>query len=198
MNWWQNKVIILLSCICAWWIFFVVCFLKASCSRLIQPVEVYIYWYMMWYLKKDMFCREHIFLNDASFLKWSVWHNFFGQAGHYPLVCLLSVIQRTCSTWKSFACSVHDFIHTVVLTIVRANVWASMCRKIHMIIFVGPGFKPLTLQHNLFVGPGFDSLALITRFWPGVSLAYVRPYLHMNADSRIFHLECSLLKPLWP
>ena len=42
---------------------FVVCFLHASCSRLIQPVEVYINWYMMWYLKKDMFCREHIFFD---------------------------------------------------------------------------------------------------------------------------------------
>ena len=47
---------------------FVVCFLHASCSRLIQPVEVYTNWYMMWYLKKDMICREHIFLTDASFL----------------------------------------------------------------------------------------------------------------------------------
>ena len=42
---------------------FVVCFLHTSCTRLIQPVEVYINWYMMWCLKKDMFCREHIFFD---------------------------------------------------------------------------------------------------------------------------------------
>ncbi len=31
---------------------FVVYFLHVSCSRLIQHVEVYTNWYMMWYLKK--------------------------------------------------------------------------------------------------------------------------------------------------
>ena len=38
---------------------------------------------------------------------------------------------------------------------------------------VGTGFKPLPLQHDLFVGPGFNSLALISRFSPGVTVAYV-------------------------
>ena len=36
---------------------------------MIQPVKMYINWYMMWYLKKDMFCREHIFSDHSSFLK---------------------------------------------------------------------------------------------------------------------------------
>jgi len=43
--------------------------------------------------------------------------------------------------------------------------------------FVGPGFEPLSLQHDHFVGPGFDSLALIVCFRPVVSLAYVRWYV---------------------
>ncbi len=48
---------------------FVLCFLHASCSRLIQPVEVYTNWYMMWYLK-NTFCKAHIlFSDDVSFLK---------------------------------------------------------------------------------------------------------------------------------
>ncbi len=33
--------------------------LRTSCCRLIHPVKMYINWYMMWYLKKDMFCKEH-------------------------------------------------------------------------------------------------------------------------------------------
>ena len=44
---------------------------------------------------------------------------------------------------------------------------------LQMIFFVGLGFEPLPLQHDLFVGPGFDSLALIACFRPIVSLAYV-------------------------
>ena len=39
---------------------FLVCILRTYCCRLIQPVKMYVNWYMMWYLKKDMFCKEHI------------------------------------------------------------------------------------------------------------------------------------------
>ncbi len=38
---------------------FVVCILHMSCCRLIQPVKMYVIWYMMWYLEKDMFSKEH-------------------------------------------------------------------------------------------------------------------------------------------
>ncbi len=42
-----------------------------------------------------------------------------------------------------------------------------------MIFLVGPGFKPLPVQHDLSVGPGFGSLALIACFRLGVSLACI-------------------------
>ena len=142
---------------------FVVCFLPVSCNRLIQPVKVYINWYMIWYLQNNMFCREHIFfdwciifLNSLSIVRF-----FFGWSGHHSLVWPSSVIQLTCSTWKLFVCSTHVFLRMLVLTIVRA------------IISVGPGFDPLDLQHNLFVGPGFNFLALIACFRPIASLTYV-------------------------
>ena len=64
---------------------FVVCFLHASCSRLIQPVEVYINWYMMCYLKKDMFCKEHIFFGCCIIFKMVCLSSVFGRSGHHPL-----------------------------------------------------------------------------------------------------------------
>ena len=42
--------------------YFAVCFLQAFCSSIREPVEVYTSWYMKCY-QKDMFCREHIFLD---------------------------------------------------------------------------------------------------------------------------------------
>ena len=61
-----------------------VCILHTYCWRLIQPVKMYVIWYMMWYLEKDMFCKEHIFSNDLSFLKWSVRRPFYGRSGRRP------------------------------------------------------------------------------------------------------------------
>ena len=84
---------------------FVACFIHTSCSRLIQPVEVYTKWYMMWCLKKDMFCKEHIFLNDLSFLKWSVRRPFFGQSGRR-----LSSSGHVPHGTRSYTCAY--FVHT--------------------------------------------------------------------------------------
>ncbi len=84
MNWWQTQ----LSCIYhvnAHDEHFLVRILRTYCCRLIQPVKMYINWYMMWYLKKDMLCKEHIFSDNLSFLKWSVRRPFFGRSGHRPL-----------------------------------------------------------------------------------------------------------------
>ena len=59
---------------------FVVCFLQVSCSWLIQLAEVYINWYMMWYLKRYvlqgtyLFLMMHHFLNGQSIICfWTVW-----------------------------------------------------------------------------------------------------------------------------
>ena len=61
---------------------------------------------------------------------------------------------------------------------------------------MGPGFKPLLLQHDLFVGPGFDSLALIAYFWPVVSLAYVTLNLsQLDVENGIpAHLVCKIVQ----
>ena len=63
---------------------FVICFLHASCSRLSQPVEVCTNWYMMWYLKKDMFCREHIFFDWCIIFCTVCPPSVFGRSGHRP------------------------------------------------------------------------------------------------------------------
>ena len=55
---------------------FVVCILQVSFLRLIQPVEVYTNWYMMWYIKKICSAGNILFLADASFLEQSVCHPF--------------------------------------------------------------------------------------------------------------------------
>ena len=72
---------------------FVVCILQVFRCRLIQPVEMYTNWYMMWYLKKICSARNISSSADASFSNglsilhfWSVWP--------------FSIIQRICSTWN--------------------------------------------------------------------------------------------------
>ncbi len=39
-----------------WYVFYIGLVVADSAA-----VEMYTNWYMMWYLKKDMFCKEHIF-----------------------------------------------------------------------------------------------------------------------------------------
>ena len=136
---------------------FLVCFPQVSCTRLIQPVEVYISWYMMWYLKKIFSAGNISFSTDASFFEQSVHCPFFVQSVHHPLVCPLSIIQQTCSMSKSFVHSTHVFVCTLVLAIACVIVCTIMC--ICKISLIGPGIKPLTFQRKLFVGPGFDSQA---------------------------------------
>ena len=68
---------------------------------------MYINWYMMWYLKKDMLCKEYIFLNVLSFLKRSVRRPFFSWSGRrlssiFQLIWPSSVVQLIRSTWNLF------------------------------------------------------------------------------------------------
>ncbi len=151
--------------------YFVVHILHVSCCRLIQLVELYTNWYMMWCLKKDKFCKEHIFLANASFLKRSVRHPFFSRSGRCLSVWSSSIIQQTCSTWNLFV-HLHVFVRTLIFTIVCAIVLAIACRSYKWsfwsvqgsnswpcstIFSEGPGADSLTLQHDLFVGPVFNS-----------------------------------------
>ena len=150
MNWWRTQ----LSCIYhvnAHDEHFLVRILRTYCCRLIQPVKMYVIWYMMWYLEKDMLCKEHIISKDSSFLKRSRRHPFF-----FWSVWPSSVIQRTRSTWNSF-------VHLCARQFLRSCTWsyfAIACTIVRTIFLVGPGFEPLALHGIFFVGPGFDSLAL--------------------------------------
>ena len=152
---------------------FVVRILHTSCCRLIQPVKMYAIWYMMWYLEKDMFCKEHIFSNDLSFLKRSVHHPFFGRSGRRPsssghvprgirsciCMCFVRTWNFTIACAIAFSDRVHDRMNDLFQSVQGLNPWP--CR---WSIFMGPGFESLPVQHDLFVGPGFDSLARIARF----------------------------------
>ena len=160
---------------------FVVCFLHASCSRLIQTVEVYINWYMMWYLK----CRKHIFFNWCIIFLTVSQSSIFGRSVHHPLVWPSSVIHRTCSMWNLFVHSVCTLIFTIICAIILAIVCMIACT----IFFVGPGFEPLALHHSLFgrsrvqipdlavwsfCGSMVQFPDPITCFGPIVTMAYVR------------------------
>ncbi len=196
MNWWQTQ----LSCIYHVNVhnkYFVVYVLHVSCCRLIQPVEMYTNCYMMWYLKKDMFCKEHIFSDNLPFLKRSVRHPFCSRSGRRP-----SSSRHVPRGSRSCTCAY--FIRTWNFRIVYAIVFSDRISRsrarsyersflvgpgfeplaLHAIFFVGPGFDSLTLQHNLFVDPGFDSRTRSPVFRPVVSVAYV---MHKNGIANRHH-----------
>ena len=157
---------------------FVVCFLQVSCSRLIQPVEVYINWYMMWYFKKDMFCREHIFF-DWCIIFWTVCpSSVFGRSDH----CLSSTRHVPCGTCLCIKCA------RLFSWLYAWSYWQSCARSYTQSFFVGPGFEPLALHHSLFGRSRVRTPDLaawsfcgsrvrfpdpITCFRPVVSVAYV-------------------------
>ncbi len=124
--------------------YFVVCVLQVSCSRLIQPVEVYTNWYMMWYLKTICSARNISFqlmnlfntVCPSFIFFWSVWPS--------------SVIQRTHSTWNWFMNSACAFVCMLVLMIVCMILWAIVCPIVCKIFLLGPGFEPLTSLYDLF------------------------------------------------
>ena len=66
------------------------------------------------------------------------------------LVWPSSIIHQTCSTWNLFVHYVRTFVCTLIFTITWAIVWAIVCTIICTVFFIGPGFKPLGLHHNLF------------------------------------------------
>ena len=177
MIWWQTQ----LSCIYhvnAHDEHFLVRILRTSWGRLIQPVKMYINWYMMWYLKKDMFCKEHdlfrwfiIFKTIClSSIFWSVWPS--------------SVVQRTRSTWNSLA----YFVRTWNFTIVCAIVFSDHVHDRTNDLFSRSRVRTPGLARNLFCRSRvwFPDLAAwsfcgsrvwfpdpITCFRPIVSVAYV-------------------------
>ena len=80
---------------------FLVRILRTYCCRLIQPVKMYVIWYMMWYLEKDMFCKEH---------------DLFGCFVIFETVCPSSVFQ---SVWPS---SIFQRTHTMWNSFVHVHV----------------------------------------------------------------------------
>ena len=113
---------------------FLVCFLHVSCSRLIQPVEVYINWYMMWY-QKICSAGNISLLTDASFFERSVHCLLFGWSGHHSSVWSLSIIHRTRSKCNLFVHSVHAFVCTLIFMIVRMIVLTIVCTIVCMLFF---------------------------------------------------------------
>ena len=160
---------------------FVVRILHTSCWRLIQPVKMYINWYMMWYLKKDMLCKEHIFSNDSSFLKRSVCHPFFGRSrrclsssGHVPhgtRLCLCAYFVRTWNFTIVCAIVLSDRVHN------HTNDLYSQSRVrtpgLARDLFCGSRVRFPGLAAWSFCGPRVQFSDRITCFRPIVSLAYV-------------------------
>ena len=184
MNWWQTQ----LSCIYhvnAHDEHFLVCILRTYCCRLIQPVKMYMNWYMMWYLKKDMLCKEHIFEWFVIFKTVCPSSVFFvslavvrhpADTFHVECVCASALILYARENLRSCARSYLAISCTIIRTIFLVGPGFEPL-ALHAIFFVGPGFDSLTLQHDLFVGPGFDSRTRSPVFRPIVSVAYVtRPH----------------------
>ena len=172
MIWWQTQ----LSCIYHVNVHdehFLVRILRMYCCRLIQPVKMYAIWYMMLYLKKDIFCKEHDLFGCFVIFKTVCPSSVFGRSGRRPsssghVPCGTRSCICTCfvRTWnlRSRARSHLAIACTIARTIVfdRSRVRTPGLARDRF--FMGPGFESLPVQHDLFVGPGFDSLALIACF----------------------------------
>ena len=151
---------------------FVICVLQVSWHRLIQPVEVYTNWYMMCYLKKDMFCKKPI-LFDWCIIFWMVCPSSFS----WFVWPLSVIIQQNHSTWILFMHSVHAFIRTLILTIVHAIMWAIMWMIVWAIIFDWFRVWAPTLAVQSFCGSRVQFPGPDWHFRPIVCLAYVSYFL---------------------
>ena len=103
--------------------------------------------------KKICSARNIIFLNDSPFLKWSVHCPFFGRPGRHP-----SSSGHAPHGTRSCICMY--FVRMLIFTIVSVIVLAIVCMIARAIFLVGPGFKPLALQHDLFCGSRVRTPAL--------------------------------------
>ncbi len=94
---------------------FVVSVLQVFCHRLIQPVEVYTNWYMMWYVKRNVlqgtYCFQlmHHFLNCLSIIHFLVGLAII----HHPGDMFRIELVRA---------SAHAFVCTLILMIIHAIV----------------------------------------------------------------------------
>ena len=108
----------------------------------------------MWYLEKDMFCKEHdlfgcfvIFETVCpSSVFWSVW--------------LSSVIQRTRSTWNLFVHVRVFCTHVKFYDRVHDRILRSRARSYKRSFWSVQGSNPWPCTRSFFVVPGFDSLTL--------------------------------------
>ncbi len=106
---------------------FVVCFVHATCSRLIQPVVVYIKWYMMWCLKR--------YALQGTYRFWLI-HHFSNLAiichpvdmFHMELVCTFHVCFCTHASshdrrQNTMCDHVHDHRHNLFGKVQVLNPW---------------------------------------------------------------------------
>ena len=103
-----------------------------------------------------------IFLDDSSFLKWSVRCLFFGRPGRRPLSSgHVPRGSRSCiCAHVNFYDPARDRISRLRARLYKQSFLVGPGFEplaLHAIFFVGPGFDSMALQHDLFVGPGFDS-----------------------------------------
>ena len=165
-----NTVIMHLSCKCSWWTFlgtyftYVLLQADSACKNVHN-------WYMMWYLKKDMFWKEHIFSDDSSFLKRSVHRPFFGRSGRH-LSSSGHVLRGTCLC--IYAYFVHKWNFTIACAIAfsdrvhdrtndlfdQSSVWTPGLARDQFLWVQGSNPSPC----STIMGSGFDSLALIACF----------------------------------
>ncbi len=138
---------------------------------LIQHVKMYTKWYMMWYLKKDMFCKEH---------------NLFGWFIIFKMVCPasvifvgLAVVHHPANTFHVEV--VHAFHTCFCVLCMHASSWDCMCNGIcnwahnctHDLFGRSRVRTPdLAVQSYLWV-QGLVPWPWLSVFRPSVSLAYV-------------------------
>ena len=165
MIWRQNTVIMHSSCKCAWWTFFgtysTYFLLKADWA-----CKMYMNWYMMWYLKKDMFCKEH------DLFGWFVIFKTVCPSSIFWLVWPASVVQWTRSTWNSFM-HLRIFLLTWNFMIVCMIVFCNRMHDHTNNLFSRSRVQTPGLAHDLFCGSRVRFPDPIACFRPVVSMAYV-------------------------
>ncbi len=144
---------------------FVIRILHTSCCRLIQPVKMYVIWYMMWYLEQDMFCKEHIFSDWCIIFEWSV---------HHPFLVGLAIVHRPLDMFhvELVCASACILVRTLIFTIVRMIVFSDCFHDrtndlfgwsrvwtpdLALDLFCGSRVRFYDLAAWSFLGPGFYS-----------------------------------------
>ena len=122
----------------------------------------------MWYLKKDMFCREHIFSDHSSFLKRSV---------RRPFLVGLAVVRRPADTFhvELVRASARISCAREILRSRARSHLAIACTIARTIFSIGPGFEPLALHVIDFYGSRVRIPARAARSFRGSRVRFPGP-----------------------